>query len=84
MSMKEKTEVFYRSIFADSTLDREESAELIKFFEESNPPPDVLIWLRSTAFRIACESLGDDRDANMALLRCINAIVHALEQTCME
>lgn len=84
MSMHQKTEAFYRSIFSDLTLDREESAELVEFYEASNPPPDVLVWLRSTAFRLACESLSDDNDANVALLRCINAIVHALEQTCME
>ena len=84
MSMHEKTEAFYRSIFADLTLDREESAELVEFFEESNPPPDTLVWLRATAFRLACERLGEDNDQNVALLRCVNAMVHALEQTCME
>lgn len=84
MSMQQKTEAFYRSIFEDLTLDREESAELVEFFEETNPPPDVLVWLRATAFRLACERLGDDNDENVALLRCINAMVHALEQTCME
>jgi len=84
MSMQQKTEEFYRSIFSDLTLDREESAELVEFFETSNPPPDTLVWLRATAFRLACESLGEDNDSNLALLRCINAMVHALEQTCME
>jgi poly(U)-specific endoribonuclease len=82
--MQQKTETFYRNIFSDLTLDREESAELVEFFENSNPPPDCLVWLRSTAFRLACESLSDDKDSNVALLRCVNAMVHALEQTCME
>lgn len=84
MSMKQKTELFYRDIFGDLTLDREESAELVEFFDSSNPPPDVLVWLRATAFRIACEFLTDDNDANVSLLRCVNAMVHALEQSRME
>lgn len=84
MSMDQKVEAFYRNIFADLTLDREESSELTEFFQGCNPPPDKLVWLRATAFRIGCECLGDDQERNTALLRCINAIVHALEQKCME
>jgi poly(U)-specific endoribonuclease len=84
MSMDKKVDTFYRSIFADLTLDREEASELTEFFQGCNPPPDKLVWLRATAFRIGSEFLGDDQDGNTALLRCVNAIVHALEQTCME
>lgn len=43
MSMHQKTEAFYRSIFSDLTLDREESAELVEFFEESNPPVSAIL-----------------------------------------
>ena len=84
MSMDQKVEAFYRSIYSDLTLDQEENAELTDFFRGINPPPDKLVWLRATAFRIGCEFLGEERESNVALLRCINAIVHALEQTCME
>jgi poly(U)-specific endoribonuclease len=84
MSMDQKVEAFYRSIFSDLTLDRNEASEVTTFFEECNPPPDKLVWLRATSFRIGCEFLGEDQDNNVALLRCINAIVHTLETTCME
>jgi len=83
--MDAKVETFYREILADLSVDREESAELTDFFSKANPPPDKIVWLRAAAFRIGCEFLKDDnRDANVALLRCVNVIVHALEKTCMK
>ena len=88
MSSKE-FETFYREIFADLSISREESAEIKQKFIDSNPPPDKLVWLRSAAFRIGSEFLSDDDvnddddDADVALLRSINAVVHALELTCM-
>ena len=84
MSMQQRTEEFYRNIFSDLTLDREESAELVEFFENSNPPPIAWCGYVRRPFVFACESLSDDNDSNVALLRCVNAMVHALEQTCME
>ena len=85
-------ESFYREIFADLTVSREESSEIKQMFIDSNPPPDKLIWLRTAAFRVGSEFLqsseeGDDEEevvgSNIALLRAINIIVHNLELTCM-
>ena len=76
-------EQLYRDIFADLSVSKEESAEITQKFTDANPPPDKLIWLRSTAFRIGSEFLTDDRSSNTSLLRSINAIVHSLELTCM-
>mmetsp|Transcript_128052 Transcript_128052/g.190805 ORF Transcript_128052/g.190805 Transcript_128052/m.190805 type:complete len:468 (+) Transcript_128052:206-1609(+) len=81
--MDAKVETFYRQIFADLVVDQEESQQLVDFFSKANPPPDKLVWLRATAFRLGCEFLSDDKDRNVALLRAINAIIHALEKTCM-
>ena len=82
--MHQKVESKYRSYFADGRLDGDESAELVAFLKELNPPPDLLVWLRATAFRIGCEYLKDNRGPNVALLKSINAIVHAIETTCLE
>lgn len=88
-------EAFYREIFADLTVSKEERAEITQRFTDANPPPDKLVWLRSAAFRIGSEFLvtsdGDgDEDggnssmtSNISLLRSINSIVHSLELTCM-
>lgn len=81
--MDAKVEKFYRNIFSDLTVDHEEADKLVEFFDSMNPPPDKLVWLRSTAFRLGCEFLSDDQENNVALLRAINAIVHSLEKTCM-
>mmetsp|Transcript_39209 Transcript_39209/g.57660 ORF Transcript_39209/g.57660 Transcript_39209/m.57660 type:complete len:481 (-) Transcript_39209:179-1621(-) len=76
---------FYREIFADLTVDREESQQLKTYFLQANPPPDKHVWLRATAFRVGSEFLSEDNmDKNTAVLRCINAIVHTLEMTCMQ
>uniref|UniRef100_A0A7S2S4N9 EndoU domain-containing protein n=1 Tax=Eucampia antarctica TaxID=49252 RepID=A0A7S2S4N9_9STRA len=76
-------EKLYRDIFADLSVDHEESEEIKKRFEKANPPPDKLVWLRAAAFRIGCEFLSDDKESNISLLRSVNAIVHILESTCM-
>mmetsp|Transcript_20566 Transcript_20566/g.23292 ORF Transcript_20566/g.23292 Transcript_20566/m.23292 type:complete len:483 (+) Transcript_20566:139-1587(+) len=76
-------ESFYREIFTDLSVSREESDEIKQKFEDVNPPPDKLIWLRAASFRIGSEFLTDDETSNISLLRSINAIVHALEITCM-
>ena len=81
--MDAKVEKFYRNIFSDLAVDHEEADDLVDFFHSMNPPPDKLVWLRSTAFRLGCEFLSDDQENNVALLRAINAIVHALEKTCL-
>ena len=80
------TENFFRRVFNDLTVDYEENEELKEKFQAMNPPPDKLVWIRAAAFRIGCEFLSDDgsdKGADIALLRCINVIVHALETTCM-
>lgn len=77
-------EKLYREVFTDLTVDHGEGQQLRKKFEDANPPPDKLVWLRAAAFRIGCEFLSDDNDANIALLRSINTVVHILETTCME
>mmetsp|Transcript_33066 Transcript_33066/g.46946 ORF Transcript_33066/g.46946 Transcript_33066/m.46946 type:complete len:482 (-) Transcript_33066:114-1559(-) len=79
--MQKKIEQYYRDIYSDLTVDREEAAELKEFIEEANPPPDMIVWLRATAFRIGCEFLTDENETNISLLRAINALVHAVE-TC--
>lgn len=83
-AMTSKVEAFYRSIFEDLTVDREEAQELIDFFQEANPPPDTLVSLRASAFRIGSEFLTDDNDTNVAVLKAINAIVHAVESARMQ
>lgn len=83
--MDNQVEQFYRRIYADLEVDASEASKLNSYFSSLNPPPDKLVWLRSTAFRLGCEFISDDdKDRNVDLLRAINAIVHSLESTCME
>jgi poly(U)-specific endoribonuclease len=82
--MDSKIEQFYNEIYSDLTVDREEATELTEFLSILNPPPDKLTKLRATAFKVACNYLSDDNDKNVQLLRTINCVVHAVEQTCME
>jgi poly(U)-specific endoribonuclease len=82
--MDAQTIAFYRNIFSDLNVDREEAAELTTFLQGLNPPPDKVVWLRANAFKIGCEFLSDDREKNVALLRTVNFVVHAIENTCME
>lgn len=81
--MDAKVETYYREIFSDLTLDNEEAQELIDYFTSLNPPPDKLVWLRATAFRLGCQFLSEEHDKNVSLIRAINAIIHCLEKTCM-
>lgn len=82
---EESVEELYRTVFTDLSIDGEENKELFQFFKETNrPPASKLIFSRSAAFRIGVEFLSEDRESNVSLLRCINAIVHALEMTCMK
>ena len=83
--MDETVKDFYRKIFSDLSIDREESSEIKDFLTELNPPPDKLIPLRASAFSVGCEFLQDeDYEANIQLLRCINVVVHYFEVICME
>uniref|UniRef100_A0A7S3P3J0 EndoU domain-containing protein n=1 Tax=Amphora coffeiformis TaxID=265554 RepID=A0A7S3P3J0_9STRA len=75
---------FYRQIYADLAVDSGEAAALTDFLTGLNPPPDKLLWMRATAFRVASEFLGDDKDSNVSLLRTANFIVHAIETNCMQ
>jgi len=79
---------FYRNLYSDLSVSRDENEEICQTLTELNPPPDKLVWLRATAFRIGSEYLSDDddddgREANVSLLKCINTVVHAIEITCM-
>ena len=74
---------FYNNIYSDLTVDPEENQQMGDFFgSENTPPEDQLINTRASAFRIGREHLTDDRETNVKLLRCINAVVHAFEMTC--
>lgn len=77
-------EAYFREIYSDLSVTAEESDAIKDKLEESNIPPDKLVWLRSSAFRIGCQYLSDDTDSNINLLKCINRVVHAIEDTCME
>jgi hypothetical protein len=82
---EDKVSEFLTDIFSDLSVDQEENAELVAFFAEVNPPPvDKLIFTRASAFRIGCDFLGDDRDTNIQLLRCVNVVVHAFEMICLQ
>lgn len=76
-------EEFYKGLFSDLSVDSEENADLVAFFEENTPPAAGLVSLRAFAFKAAAEFLSDDKDTNISLLRCINIAVHAFENTCL-
>eukprot|EP00534_Pseudo-nitzschia_fraudulenta_P013806 CAMPEP_0201246116 /NCGR_PEP_ID=MMETSP0852-20130820/50070_1 /ASSEMBLY_ACC=CAM_ASM_000632 /TAXON_ID=183588 /ORGANISM="Pseudo-nitzschia fraudulenta, Strain WWA7" /LENGTH=46 /DNA_ID= /DNA_START= /DNA_END= /DNA_ORIENTATION= len=46
--MDAHVEALYRRIYTDSVVDSTEAAQLSAFFDSLNPPPDKLLWLRST------------------------------------
>jgi hypothetical protein len=79
----EKAEEFYKGIFSDLSVDQEENDDLVTFFKQNIPPAGSLVALRATAFKMAAEFLTDDTENNIALLRCVNVIVHAFERTCL-
>ena len=45
--------------------------------------PQQMVYLRATAFKIACEYIHEDNEENIKLLKAVNAVVHALETTCL-
>ena len=65
-----------------------EATALRKFLTNpsTRPPLSELVWLRTTAFRLAAQYLDEDgrRAKNAALLKSINVIVHIIETTCMK
>ena len=78
-----KVDDLLQNLFSDLSVDQEENSDLVAFFAEQNPPPpDKLVFTRSSAFRIGSDFLGDDNDKNVQLLRCINVVVHAFETSC--
>lgn len=78
-----QVETIYRKIFADLHVDRDEIDELTEFYESNHPPKDKLRWTRSSTFRIGSEFVSENKTTNIALLRCINAIVHSFEINCL-
>jgi hypothetical protein len=76
-----KVEEFYKEIFSDLAVDQEENKSLVDFFEKNTPPQINLVSLRATAFKVAVDYLGDDKSTNISLLKCINVVIHNLEQT---
>jgi len=78
-----QVETMYRKIFSDLLVDQDEIKELTEFYESNHPPKDKLRWIRSSAFRIGSEFVSEDNVNNIALLRCINAIVHSFETNCL-
>ena len=79
----DKVVEFYKGLFADLSVDSEENADLVAFFEENTPPTASLVSMRAFAFKAAVDFLTDDKDTNVSLLRCINVAVHAFENTCL-
>lgn len=74
---------FLKGIFDGNSVDVDENEDLFAYFREVSPPKqDDLVQVRAQIFKVACDFLSDDTDANVQLLRCINAIVHAFELTC--
>jgi hypothetical protein len=81
---EEEVQELFRNVFIDLSIDGEENQELFEFFNETNrPPKNRLHFTRAAAFRIGVDFLSEERESNVSLLKCINAIVHALEMTCM-
>ena len=76
-------ETFYKELFGDLSVDQEENAELVAFFQENIPPAGNLVAMRATAFKAAADFIGEERETNVALLRCINVAVHAFERNCL-
>lgn len=65
-----------------------EAMALRKFLtnKSTRPPLSELVWLRTSAFRLAAQYLdeGGRKAKNVALLKSINVIVHIIETTCMK
>jgi len=67
----------------DLTLDADECESFVSAIEKENPPPDKVPKLRSMAFRIASQEYLEECSDILSLLKCLNAIVHAIELTCL-
>lgn len=76
-------EALYRKIFEDLLIEADESQEIVAFYKNTPPPKDKLRWTRASAFRIGSEFVTDDKTKNIALLRCINSVVHSFELNCL-
>jgi len=77
--MDQRVVAFYQSLYQDLALDRDESARLRTFLLQLNAPPDKIIWLRSTAFRVACPFLTGRHDQGVQMVRLLNSMTHAIE-----
>jgi hypothetical protein len=73
----------YRAIFADLSLDAEECDSFQETLSHENPPPGKLSKLRSLAFNVASNEFVEGCEAPMDLLKCLNAITHSMEMTCL-
>ena len=95
----EATEALFRSLYDAKdedgdgdedgpSISRAEADALSAFLtdEATRPPLGMLVWLRSTAFRLGSQYLDEEHDKakNVALLRCINVVVHTVEMSCMK
>lgn len=74
---------FYKDIYADLSVDREENQELFEFFKNNIPSNDYLVAARAVAFKAACDYLSDDKQENINLLKCINVVIHGFETSCL-
>ena len=76
---------FYTKLYTDLTVDQDENEQLKEYFENNIPSKSYLIQMRANAFKVAVPFLSDDGDKekNVALLRCINVILHNFELTCL-
>ena len=72
-----------KALLTAPTEAKYKDTEIREKLEEINVPPAKIVWVRAAAFRIGCEYLSDDQESNVQLLRCINAIAHAVEMTCL-
>ena len=72
-------------MYQDLSVDTEENDDLKEFFTNHIPPKSSLIQMRANAFKVAVPFLSDDghRDKNVAILRCINIVLHNFETTCL-
>ncbi len=73
---------FYANLYQDLSVNAAENRDILRFFQKR--PPNDLITARATAFQVACDFLGEDKETNVALLGCINAAVHSLESALYE
>lgn len=96
---KESAEELFRSLYETEDVDGDgdedgpiissvEANTLEEFLtnDATRPPLSMLVWLRSTAFRLGSRYLDEENDKakNVALLRSINVVVHTIEKTCMK